>query len=183
MRAAPATATAELPAGRLGMWIFLVTDAASFGALLISYGVLRARATAWPAAAGRLDLGMASVITFVLLASSLTVALAVDAAAAGRRRPALAWLGATLALGVWFLLGTSHEWVILARRGFGLSADAAASTYYACTGWHALHVTIGVVYLGVVAARRKLDALAAAALFWQFLDAVWILIFTFVYLI
>jgi cytochrome c oxidase subunit III len=182
MRAAAAIPS-DLPVGRLGMWVFLVTDAMSFGALLITYGVLRARATAWPDAATRLDLGMASVITFVLLASSLTMALAVDAAASQKRRAALAWIGATILLGIWFLLGTTHEWLILARHGFGFAADAAASTFYACTGWHALHVAVGIFYLAVVAARRQLPSVATAALFWQFLDAVWILLFTFVYLV
>lgn len=176
-------AWAEEPVGRLGMWIFLVTDAMSFGALLASYGVLRARAAEWPEASARLDIPMASVITFVLLASSLTMALAADAAAAGKRRAALGWLVGTILLGVWFLLGTTHEWVILRHHGFGFASDAAASIFYACTGWHALHVCAGVIYLSIVAGTRRLQSVATAALFWQFLDAIWILIFTFVYLV
>jgi len=164
------------------MWTFLASDAMSFGGLLVAYAVLRTRADAWPAAAARLDVPLAAVLTLVLLASSLTVALAADAARAGRARATAGWLGATLALGAAFLGGQAWEWHALAHHGVGFAADQAASTFYAITGWHGAHVAAGLVYLGVVLARRRGEAVASAALFWQFLDAVWMVLFTAVYL-
>jgi cytochrome c oxidase subunit 3 len=174
----------ETPAaGRVGMWTFLVSDAMSFAGLLAAYAVLRTRAERWPDAAARLDVPLATVMTFVLLASSLTMALAVDAARAGRTRAVAGWLAVTLALGATFLAGQAREWAALAAHGFDFAADHAASTFYVVTGWHGAHVAAGVIYLGVVVVRRRVDAIATAALFWQFLDAVWIVIFTAVYLI
>jgi cytochrome c oxidase subunit III len=168
--------------GRLGMWIFLVTDAISFAALLIAYGVLRARSDTWPAAATWLDVPLAAIATFVLLGSSLTMALAVDAADAGRARAAAGLVAATGALGLVFLGAQAFEYAALARRGVGFAHGQPASTFYACTGWHGAHLVVGLAYLAVVGARRRPASLRTCALFWQFLDAMWILIFTFVYL-
>jgi cytochrome c oxidase subunit III len=180
-RSPVADSAAPESVGRFGMWVFLVTDAMSFGALLLAYAVLRARAQSWPEAAARLDVPLASVATFVLLASSLTMALAVDNAAtpgAARR-----WLLATLALGLGFLALQAFEYRALARHGIGFGSDQAASSFFVATGWHGLHVLAGVVVLAVVTARGRLGALPMVALFWQFLDAVWILLFTFLYLV
>ncbi|MDB4971113.1 MAG: bb3-type cytochrome oxidase subunit [Myxococcales bacterium] len=169
--------------GRLGMWTFLASDVMSFGGLLAAYAYLRTRAQTWPEAGTRLDVRLAAVMTFVLLASSLTMAFAVDAARAGRARGTAGWLAATLALGAAFLGGQAWEWTALARHGYDFAADHASSTFYVVTGWHGAHVAAGVIYLTVVVARRRLDAVPSAALFWQFLDAVWILIFTALYLV
>lgn len=173
-------ATATVPAGKLGMWIFLVTDAMSFGGLLTAYGTLRARAGSWPAPGTWLDVPLAAAMTFVLVGSSATMALAADAAVAGRGRAARAWAAVTAGLGLLFLGGVAWEYAALARRGVGFAHDLAASTFYACTGWHALHVIVGVTCVAVVAARRR--GVETVALFWQFLDAVWIVLFTVVYL-
>lgn len=168
-----------LPSGKLGMWIFLVTDAMSFAGLLTAYGALRARAASWPEATSWLNLPLAAALTFVLLGSSVTMALAADRAIMGRG--ARRWVLVTVLLGALFLSGQIVEYVGLARRGIGFSDGQAASTYYACTGWHALHLLAGLIYLSVVAVRRR--GIETAALFWQFLDAVWIAIFTLVYLV
>ena len=178
--AADTTAT---PRGPLGMWIFLAADALSFAALLIAYGVLRARAAAWPSAAARLDLPLGAALTYILLASSTTMALATGAARDGRGRAAARWLWATIALGALFVAGQAFEWRALAGHGIGLALDQAASSYYVCTGWHGAHVLAGLVLLAS-RLRAPADAgkLAVAALFWHFVDAVWILVFTFVYL-
>lgn len=174
-------ATATLPRGKLGMWVFLVTDAMTFGGLLTAYGTLRARAAAWPAPSSWLDVPLAAAMTFVLLGSSVTMALAADAAVVGRARAARVFAALTAGLGLVFLGGAAGEYAALAARGVGFSHDQAASTFYAVTGWHALHVLCGVVYVTVVAVRRR--GSETAALFWHFLDAMWILIFTVVYLI
>ena len=154
------------PVARFGMWVFLVTDAMSFGALLCVYAVERARAERWPDVAARLNLPLAAVATLLLLASSLTLLR-------GKR-------AATLALGVAFVGAQAFEYATLARHGVRFSADAAASIFFAATGWHGLHVVAGLIALAC--ARRDEIAAGSPALFWQFVDAVWIVLFTAFYL-
>lgn len=180
---AATTAAAGGSRGSLGMWIFLAADALSFAALLIAYAVLRARAAAWPEAAARLDLPLAGALTYMLLASSTTMALAVGAARAGREKSAARWLWATIGLGALFVAGQAFEWRALATHGIGVARDQAASSYYVCTGWHGTHVVAGLaLLLGRTRAANDADKLAVAALFWHFVDAVWIVVFTSVYL-
>lgn len=175
------------PRGKLGMWVFLGVDALSFAALLIAYGVLRARAAQWPDMTARLDLPLGAALTYVLLASSTTMALATGAARDGRAQAAARWLWTTIALGTIFVAGQALEWRTLIGRGLGIALDQAASSYYVCTGWHGAHVVAGLAIL-LSCARAATDGaagasrLAVAALFWHFVDAVWILVFTFVYL-
>jgi heme/copper-type cytochrome/quinol oxidase subunit 3 len=170
--------------GAVGMWVFLVADAISFIALFIAWGVLRVRAesgAAWPT--GRLDLGLGAALTYVLLGSSLAMSLAGGAAAAGRTRAAAGWLWLTIVLGAAFLAGQAGEWHALAGRGIVPASDAQAATFYVCTGWHGAHVLAGLVALVACAfARARASTLAVAALFWHFVDAVWIVLFTLVYL-
>ncbi|MCA1665245.1 MAG: cytochrome c oxidase subunit 3, partial [Myxococcales bacterium] len=128
------------PVARFGMWVFLVTDAMSFGALLGVYAFERARADAWPDVAARVNLPLGVAATLVLVASSLTLA----------RKKRLA----TLALGVAFVGAQLFEYATLARHGVGFDADAAASIFFATTGWHALHVVAGVIAL---ACARRAD--------------------------
>lgn len=162
-QAAVADSAARAPIARFGMWVFLVTDAMSFGAFLLSYALLRARAESWPDTAARLDLPLASLATVLLLASSLTLAR-------GR-------VVATIALGAAFVGLQAFEWITLGRHGVGFAADRAASSFFVLTGWHGLHVLVGLVLLAVAGARRPI------ALFWQFVDAVWIVLFTVLYLL
>src|SRR5262245_58009607 len=126
------------------MWTFLATDAMGFGGLLIAYGVLRVGAGTWPDPRSRLALAPAAAMTFALLASSLTMTLATRAATIGARR---AWLVATVALGAAFLVGAGLEYQHLlgAPAPMGLSADLFASTFYVITGFHGLHVLVGVI--------------------------------------
>lgn len=156
---------AARPVARFGMWVFLVTDAMSFGALLLAYAVLRAHAEAWPDTAARLSLPLATVAATALVASSLTLMRG--------------WIVPTLGLGVAFLGAQAVEYVMLVRHGVGIGADPAASIFFVATGWHGLHVVIGLVALAI--ARRPSPG-GAAALFWQFVDAVWIVLFTAFYL-
>jgi heme/copper-type cytochrome/quinol oxidase subunit 3 len=166
------------------MWIFLVADATSFAALLTAWAVLRVRADVWPA---RLDLRLGGALTYILLASSLTMSLSSGAAARGQLGTARRWLWLTVALGAAFLSGQALEWSLLFRQGIEAASDLQAATFFVCTGWHGAHVLAGLVALVAVGARRSWAAssstLAMTALFWHFLDAVWILVFTLVYLV
>jgi heme/copper-type cytochrome/quinol oxidase subunit 3 len=166
------------------MWTFLATDAMGFGGLLIAYGVLRVRAgvDAWPDPRARLALAPAAAMTFALLLSSLTMTLATRAPTVGRRR---AWVLATLALGVAFLGGGAFEYAHLlgGAPAMGLTADLFASTFYVVTGFHALHVLAGVVAVSFML-RAKIggQALETTALYWHFVDAAWMPIFSIIYL-
>ena len=170
--------------GATGMWTFLATDAMGFGGLLIAYGVLRVRAgvDSWPDPRARLALAPAAAMTFALLLSSLTMTLATRAATVGARR---AWLLATLALGVAFLGGGAFEYAHLlgGAPAMGLTSDLFASTFYVVTGFHALHVLAGVVAVGfMLRAKFGPQALGTTALYWHFVDAVWMPIFSIIYL-
>jgi cytochrome c oxidase subunit 3 len=173
--------------GKLGMWVFLVTDAMGFGALWIGYAVLRVRADVWPHPRERLALPAAAALTVVLLASSLTMSLAVLAAGARRARARAAWLGVTLLLGLGFLGGQIFEYHHLATgaQAMGLARDTYASTFYALTGYHGLHVLAAVIYVSALLVRGAGEprTLEVAALFWHFVDLAWIPIFSFVYLL
>ena len=174
--------------GKIGMWIFLVSDAFSFGGLLIGLGILKSRSPEWvqpgePALAIPFTAGL----TFLLVSSSLTNVLAWAAAAEGRRRSAAALLAVTALGGLLFLAGQYHEWSTLLHHGLVFGRSARASTFYVITGFHGLHVTVGVLYILAILAmylRGRADAhhVELLGLYWCFVDFVWIFVFSFVYL-
>jgi len=176
-------------AGRIGMWIFLITDGMGFGALLLAYGVLRARAAGWPDPMERFMIPVAAAMTLALLTSSLAVLLALSAADRGRGGAARAWLVATMLCGVGFLGGQAFEYrhLIQGTLPMGLTSGLFASLVYVITGFHGLHVVAGLLVLGGVTLSRGGAAwsrrVEVAALFWHFVDVAWVAIFTFIYLL
>jgi heme/copper-type cytochrome/quinol oxidase subunit 3 len=177
-------------AGRIGIWIFLVTDAMGFGALLLAYGVLRTRSAGWPDPMERFMIPVAAAMTLVLLTSSLAVLLALAAADQGRRGAARGWLAATMLCGLGFLAGQAFEYqhLLQGTSPMGLTSGLFASLFYVITGFHGLHVLAGLLVLGVVAIGRGVGPawsrrVEVAALFWHFVDVAWVAIFTFVYLL
>ena len=179
--------------GKIGMWIFLVSDAFSFGGLLIADGILRNGQSVWrPPGEPALGIGFTAALTFLLVSTSLTNVLAWAAAAEERRRAAAALLAVTAAGGLLFLVGQYQEWFGiwspgLVYEGLVLGRSARASTFYVITGYHGLHVLVGVVYILAVlrqylrgeAGVRQIELLG---LYWCFVDFVWIFVFSFVYL-
>ncbi|MBI4908343.1 MAG: cytochrome c oxidase subunit 3 [Acidobacteria bacterium] len=177
----------------LGMWLFVVSDALTFATMLVVYTYCRLSNTAWPAPFGWQSILQATVMTFVLLTSSLTMALAVQAMRVGARGKAVRLVGATMALGAGFVVLHAREWlhlirvehITIASNPWGLPLFGA--TFFGLTGLHMLHVSVGVVYLGVVAlgvARGRFDAedVETSGLYWHFVDLVWMFIFPLVYL-
>jgi cytochrome c oxidase subunit III len=175
------------------MWIFLISDAFSFGGLLIAQGILRARSAAW-AQPGEppLQIPFTALLTFLLVSTSLTNVLGWAAAAEGRRRATATLLALTAFGGLLFLVGQFQEWFGLwspglVHEGLVFGRSARASTFYVVTGFHGLHVAFGVGYILTVLARY-LRGLATAhdveilGLYWCFVDFVWIFVFSFVYL-
>ena len=189
-------------AGRLGMWIFLATEVLFFGGLLAAYGYGRIQ---WPdgfgVASRRTDVLIGTLNTGVLLTSSAVVALAVACAESASHRRWTGWLlYAAAALGVAFLglkgLEYRQDWRegLFPGPAFALSGTAGAALFYVLyfvmTALHALHLSIGVVILSVFGAgcrRRRLWANAhrvdIAALYWHFVDIVWIVLYPLLYLV
>ncbi|MGA7990397.1 MAG: cytochrome c oxidase subunit 3 [Thermoanaerobaculia bacterium] len=177
--------------GKVGMWIFLVTDAMTFGGLLLAYGILRVGNTQWPTPTSVLGIPFTAVMTFVLIVSSLTMVLALDAAKKGQRLGAVKWLLATAGGGIFFLCGQAYEYTHLIRHGFTLPSGNFPATFYVITSFHGGHVFTGVCYLLVTAAgvfrgkhlENGANFVEITGLFWHFVDLIWILVFTLVYLI
>jgi cytochrome c oxidase subunit 3 len=188
----------------LGMWVFLTTETLFFGVLFFGYLMARLRFPDAFAAAGRhTDLVLGTINTAVLLTSSLAMALAVRAAAIRRRRWTVLLLGATLALGVAFLVIKGFEYRAEYLQhlvpGTDFRFDAAQRhaaelffwLYFVMTGIHAVHLAIGIGVIGVVAARLGVRGFAVqsplsiemAGLYWHFVDIVWIFIYPCLYLI
>jgi cytochrome c oxidase subunit III len=184
--------------GKLGMWLFLGTDAMSFSGLLLAYGILRATATSWPNPVQALGgVTLSGFMTFWLICSSVTMVLAIDACKARDRQKLLLWLGITVLGGAGFLSMQVYEYSHL-MHDLGMSFNTYAhgnnlfsSTFFAITGFHGLHVLSGTLYLAYMfklALDGRFDKgdynlLEIAGLFWHFVDLVWILVFTFVYLL
>lgn len=181
--------------GKIGMWVFLMTDAMSFSGFLIAYGVLRSKLE-WPNAAYHLGVTLSGIATFLLICSSVSMVLAIDACKAKDRKNMLNWLLATIAGGVTFLGIQAYEYTHLVSQGITLTyfkdgTNLFGSTFYMVTGFHGLHVATGVGYLicEYINARKghydngDYNRLEILGLFWHFVDLVWILVFTFIYLL
>lgn len=169
--------------GKVGMWMFLATDAMGFAGLLMAYAILRVRAFDWPDPAERLIVSQAVAMTGALIISSFTMTLAVRAKGATAR---LVWLAATIVLGLVFLAGqvTEYQHLIAGPHPMGLSKDLFSGTFYAITGYHGLHVVAGLVILigMLLAGGGRTRSLEVAAIFWHFVDLAWIPIFSLLYL-
>jgi len=181
--------------GKVGMWIFLLTDAMSFGGLLLGYGILRSGSHDWPDPSTRLGIPFTALMTFVLICSSVTMVLALAGAQEKNKAATVRFLALTILGGLFFLGGQAFEYHhLIHEKHMGLSVDQMSSTFFITTGFHGLHVFTGVTYLTVMlfqAMRGKFtdgpkasaNHLEIAGLFWHFVDLVWILVFTFIYLI
>lgn len=181
--------------GKIAMWIFLVTDAMSFSGFLLAYAVLRST-MAWPHPADYLGINLSGFATFILICSSVSMVMTIDACKGRDRKNMLRWLLGTIGGGVIFLGIQAYEYQHLVHQGITLSSFAHgnnlfASTFYIVTGFHGLHVLTGVIYLCCeyrFALRGDYDQgdynrLEILGLFWHFVDLVWILVFTFIYLL
>ncbi|MFQ5802623.1 MAG: heme-copper oxidase subunit III [Candidatus Methylomirabilales bacterium] len=182
--------------GKLGMWIFLAGDAMSFGALLAVYGVLRYASVDWPVPASVFGINLTAFMTFLLICSSVTMVYALAAIQRGDQIGFKKFLGFTILGGLLFLGLQAYEWTHLIHEGLGFTANIwgaslFGTTFFTITGFHGAHVTGGVIYLScylVQALRGRskpgiANEIEIAALYWHFVDLVWILVFTFVYLV
>lgn len=184
---------------KVAMWVFLASDCMFFGALIATYLIYRGRAEelylagqgVGPLPHEILDIPYTSVSAFVLLMSSLTMVLALAAVQKGDARGTRVWLFATSMLGSVFVGGQFFEFSHFYEEGLGLTTNMFGATFYTLTGFHGAHVTIGVIMLMTLLVMSlrggvtKRDAINVeiVGLYWHFVDIVWIIIFTLVYLI
>jgi heme/copper-type cytochrome/quinol oxidase subunit 3 len=183
--------TTGLPHTKLAMWLFLGSECLLFGALISTYVLYRGRSIEGPFPHDVFDIPYTSVSAFVLLASSLTMVLALAAAQEGDKGRTRLWLIATALLGMVFVGGQVYEFTVFAHEGLYLTRNLFSTTFYVLTGFHGVHVTVGILMLlslvGLSFAERLPDdpsfPIEMVGLYWHFVDIVWIVIFTVVYLV
>jgi heme/copper-type cytochrome/quinol oxidase subunit 3 len=181
---------------KLAMWVYLASDCLLFGGMISTYLLYKNRPAEIAGLAGSdlipsefFDIPFTSMTSFILLMSSLTMVLSVNAIIRGDLPRMRLWLIATAVLGGLFLGGQAYEFTIfVVDDGLGFTTNVASSAFFALTGLHGVHVLVGVIMLLSVVAlsyRRKMhaEAVEVVGLYWHFVDIVWVLIFTVVYLI
>jgi heme/copper-type cytochrome/quinol oxidase subunit 3 len=186
----PPTATG-LDNRKLGMWAFLGSECLFFGALISTYLLYRGRSVRGPYPNEVYDIPYTSVSSGVLLMSSVTMVLALNAIQRGDHRRLRAWLLATALLGITFVGGQVFEFTVFVREGLTLSTNLFGSSFFVLTGFHGAHVTVGILMLLTLFGQSLVGRLTVenalrvelVGLYWHFVDIVWIVIFTVVYLI
>jgi cytochrome c oxidase subunit 3/cytochrome o ubiquinol oxidase subunit 3 len=176
---------------KLAMWLFLGSECLLFGGLISTYMLYRGRTQEGPKPDQVYDIPFTSISSFILLMSSLTMVLAVSAAKQDDIRRTRLWLAATAALGSLFIGGQVYEFTAFYREGLGFTTSLFGSSFYTLTGFHGVHVSVGIIMLVsliVITVRGRISGSRAevvelVGLYWHFVDIVWIVIFTLVYLI
>ncbi|HTK42735.1 MAG TPA: cytochrome c oxidase subunit 3 [Gemmatimonadales bacterium] len=192
-----------LDSRKLAIWTFLGSECMFFASLISTYVIYRHRSlvgpfphTAWTdPATGQvyepiIEIPLVTVGTALLLFSSLFIVLALYGAQRGNRKMLLGWLGATICCGLFFVGMQVYEFTHFVHKGLTLQRNMFGASFFTLTGFHGTHVSIGVIWLitmFVLALRKQLPPenainLEMAALYWHFVDVVWIIIFPVVYL-
>lgn len=179
-----------MPNRKLAIWLFLASECMFFGALIATYLIYQGQSLVGPYPEDLFDIPLTTVSTFILLMSSLAMVLAVSAAQRRDIKQTRIWLGVTAGMGLIFLGFQAYEYTHFISQGLTLSVNLFGSTFYVMTGFHGVHVFIGVLWLSALLAhtfrpvdpdRRALD-IEIAGLYWHFVDIVWIVVFAVVYL-
>jgi heme/copper-type cytochrome/quinol oxidase subunit 3 len=187
----PRATSVTIPIERFGTWLFLASEVMFFSGLIGAYIVIRAGAVSWPVPGSVLNIPVTAINTFVLICSSVTMVRALYSVRRGDQRHFRINLAATFLLGCLFLSVQMYEYRQLLHEGFTPQSSLFGTTFYTLTGFHGAHVFGGVVTLlallimawrGAFSADHNL-AVECAGLYWHFVDLVWILLFTIVYLI
>lgn len=179
---------------KLMIWLFLASDCMFFGSIIATYMIYRNRAVevgVGPFPHELIDIPFTSVSAFVLLMSSLTMVLSLGSLEKGHIRNSRIWLAATAILGLTFLGCQFFEFTEFYHEGLTLQGNIFGSTFFTLTGFHGFHVGLGVLWLlallfvSLRGGLKKENAvtLEIAGLYWHFVDIVWIVIFTLVYLL
>ncbi len=182
--------TTGLDNRKVAIWTFIASECLFFASLISTYVVYFGRDKTGPTPSELLQIPLVTVGTALLLFSSLFVVLALNGAQRGDRKRLLIWLGATLICGAFFVAMQVYEFQHFVHEGLKLQTNLFGSSFYVLTGFHGTHVTIGVIWLATIfwtalrgnLPREKALNLEIAALYWHFVDVVWIVIFPVVYL-
>jgi heme/copper-type cytochrome/quinol oxidase subunit 3 len=175
---------------KLAMWVFLSSEVIFFTSLIATFLVYKNRSISGPGQE-LLNIPLTSINTFILIVSSLTMVLSLSAAINNQQRQLKLWLLATIGLGTIFLSIQGFEYFKLWQEGLTPQANLFGSAFYTLTGFHGTHVLVGVIILLGVLLKALVGGfgpknylgIELAGLYWHFVDLVWILIFTLVYLI
>lgn len=176
---------------KLGMWTFIGSECLFFGAMIATYLLYLNRTNEGPTALDIYDIPFTSASTFILLMSSLGMVLALEALQRADMRGFRVWILGTAVLGMIFLSGQVYEFSIFVVEGFKLDTSPFSAAFYMLTGFHGIHVTVGVMMLLALWALslrggitpKHAETVEMVGLYWHFVDIVWIVIFTVVYLI
>ncbi len=180
-----------LDSRKMAFWLFIGSECLLFGSLIATYLVYEGRSISGPTTHEILNIPLTSISTFDLLMSSLAMVLALAAVARGDKLWSRVWLATTALLGSMFLGFQAYEFTHFVREGLTLQVNLFGSTFFVLTGFHGGHVFVGVMWLLTLLFRSfqgklgpdKALNVEIAGLYWHFVDVVWIVIFTVVYLI
>ncbi len=187
---------------KIAIWAFIGSECLFFASLIGTYLVYKGRSVvgpfpheSWTSPSGEhfeqiFEIPLVTFGTAVLLFSSFFVVMALAGAQHGNRKMMIGWLGATIIAGLFFIGMQVYEFTHFVHKGLGFTTNLFGSSFYTLTGFHGTHVAIGIIWLTtifVLAVRGKLPPekalnLELAALYWHFVDVVWIVIFPVVYL-
>jgi cytochrome c oxidase subunit 3/cytochrome o ubiquinol oxidase subunit 3 len=176
---------------KIALWAFLGSECLFFGSFISTYLLYRNRVLDGPTPSEIYDIPFTSVSSFVLLMSSVTMVLALSSIQRGDHRAMRIWLLATAFLGMAFIGGQIYEFTTFVDEGLTLSTSTFGSSFFVLTGFHGAHVTIGILMLLTLVAMSMFGRLPQTqarkveliGLYWHFVDIVWIVIFTVIYLI
>jgi cytochrome c oxidase subunit III len=183
--------TFSVAAKKMAMWLFIIADTATFAGCLVAYGFIRNASTNWPRPFHSIT--NVAIMTLVLLTSSLTILFAVRHAEMGEKAKAFRWMMITAVFGILFAVLHIREWMGMISEGATLfhnpwGTPLFSSLFFSITGLHLLHVTGGVIALIAVGIRYQggrynADDLEITALYWHFVDLVWMFVVPLVYLL
>ncbi|MEX2528751.1 MAG: cytochrome c oxidase subunit 3 [Gemmatimonadota bacterium] len=176
---------------KLGFWTFIASECLFFGTLISTYMVYKGRAVVGPYPEDIFNILLTTTSTTILLFSSLAMVLALDAVNRARKGLAIFWLGMVMLMGLAFIGIELYEYMHFIHEGLTVTSSTFGSSYYVVTGTHKLHVLVGVIWMGTLAwlihkdriPPEKSEQVEVAGLYWHFVDVIWIVIFTLVYLI
>lgn len=176
---------------KVGFWTFIASECLFFGTLISTYMVYKGRAVTGPYPEEIFDVFHTTISTTILLFSSLAMVLALDQVLRARKKWAIFWLAMVIAMGAGFLVMEGQSYLHYIHEGLTITSSTFGSSYFVLTGTHKLHVILGMIWMGaliwLIARDRippaKAETVEIAGLYWHFVDIIWIVIFTFVYLL
>jgi len=176
---------------KVGFWTFIGSECLFFATLISTYMVYKGKAIEGPHPQDLFNIMLTTVSTTILLFSSLAMVLALSAVQTGRKNVAIAWLSMVMLMGLAFIGIEAWEYLHFIHEGLTITSSTFGSSYYVLTGTHKVHVAVGVIWMGILAyqiARNRIPPEKAmqveiAGLYWHFVDVIWIVIFTLVYLL